>query len=150
MKQARHPSILRFSFSVIYHHMATRWKGFTRLTLEVHLLYCISCSGLSCPSSKSYQIIYQVFDGSDRQHHDQWNQCCVPGKSGNVWDNLRKENISGFIDHLAWSAIEYPSAAFCLKSPWQALLCSSIQCPRFKLHSSTETQIRLRNLGIWP
>lgn len=38
----------------------------------------------------SYQVIHQVFDGSDSQHHDQGDQCGVPRQSGNVWDKLQK------------------------------------------------------------
>lgn len=41
----------------------------------------------------SYQVIHQVFDGSDSQHHHQRNQRGVPGQCGNVWNNLTKQKI---------------------------------------------------------
>lgn len=37
----------------------------------------------------TYQIVHQVFDGSDSQHDDQRNQGGVPRQSGNVWNDLQ-------------------------------------------------------------
>lgn len=44
-----------------------------------------------CTGERPYQVVHQVFQGSNSQHYHQGDQCRVPGQGGNVGDELWKE-----------------------------------------------------------
>lgn len=56
------------------------------------------------PGEVPYQVVHQVFQGCNRQHDHQGDQCCVPGQGCNVGDELGKETwkeqvqVSSFIE----------------------------------------------------